>query len=159
MQKVSSPISADREEIRLMMGLALKVSGATSRKQKILQQVGMCSYGAVASNFWKRLDDASLLLELDASVYSAAACLRTAHEMSANYAINIETAGATILLTVASDGTQELGAFDVGRILRAATDYALREQLNAETAPVRNAILAAAFGGAKLPIRERSGEN
>ena len=141
-----------------MMGLALTVGGATSRKQKILQQVGLCSYRAVASNFWKRLDDASLLLELDASVYSVSACLRAAHEMSANYAINIEKAGATVLLTVVSVGAKELGSFDVGRILRAVTDHTLRERLNAETAPIRNAILAAAFGNARLPIRERSGE-
>jgi His-Xaa-Ser system protein HxsD len=145
--------------MRLIMGLALTISRAISRKQKILQQIGMCSYRPVESNFWKHLDDASLLFELDASVYSTAACLRAAHEMSSKYAINIKAAGVKIILTVVSTGTQELGAFDVGLILRTVTDYALRERLNAETARTRNAILAAAFGGAKLPIREHSGEN
>lgn len=135
-----------------------QVTYSISKKQKVLQQVGLCSNRWVASNFWNRQDDGSILLELDASVYSISACLRAAHEMSASYAINIKKTGTTVLLTVSATGSQELVTSDVGRIVKTVTDYTLREQLNVETAPIRNAILAAAFGKAKLPIRERCDE-
>lgn len=101
--------------------------------------------------------DGSMSLLLDASVYSSLACLKAAHQLSSQCSMKVSLQNKTVALRIdplkPQSDLKRLGA----DVLQVITDYALRERLDVETAPLRNAILAATFSRANLAPRENVG--
>jgi len=105
------------------------------------------------------MDGGGIAIELDRAVYSITACLRAAHDLSGDYVVKVEDSEKFIHFLITGGDCEKAPRFVVGRVLRMVIDYTLRERLDAQTAPLRNAILATAFGNSGLPIRERSSRN
>lgn len=144
-------MAAESEEMRLKMSEPFTGIGFEYQETKCFSTASnVAPILWVAGTFWKKLDEGGFLIELDADIYTPSAALKAAHELSAVYTIKVEKTDALVRLLVRYHGGTDISEAALSRILRIVTDYTLREQLNAETAPIRNTILAEAFGRTRL---------
>ncbi len=103
-----------------------------------------------------RWDDHAAHFELDADVYRLAAVQRTAYRLAARCTALVaapSTSKIAVTLHLPRDGNDAARREVVDIFFRELLDQELREQVRAETAPVRALLLAVAFSrsGLKSP--------
>lgn len=94
---------------------------------------------------WQGLPDGSMILRLDAGVYSDSAVMKALHEISVTCSGAISHTSEFIEVRFTA-GTIAV----VDDFLRRANDHVLREKLDKKTGPLRDLILAHAFSKADL---------
>ena len=88
------------------------------------------------SGAWEIMPDGSILIHLDAAVYSETAALKTVHELSAKCSGTVSLSANQIDVRLTSGEASNAKEF-----LRRVNDYAPREKLDSETGPLRDMIL------------------
>jgi His-Xaa-Ser system protein HxsD len=83
-------------------------------------------------------------LEFAKAAYSSTALQKAAYEVASELTIVIKEEGQNFVADVTSVA-KEKAEPDVSAFVRCANDYALRERLASQTAPLRNLILAHAY--------------
>jgi His-Xaa-Ser system protein HxsD len=85
-----------------------------------------------------------MTLEFSKSAYSSTVLQKAAYEVAADLTIVIKEEGNNYVIAATSATKAEMEP-DVSNFVRIANDYALREKLANQTAPLRDLILAHAY--------------
>ena len=83
-------------------------------------------------------------LEFAKTAYSATALQKAAYEVANELTVVIKEEGENFVLDVASVSNEKAEP-EISTLVRCANDFALREKLAAQSAPLRNLILAHAY--------------
>ncbi|HEY5742555.1 MAG TPA: hypothetical protein VIS99_08440 [Terrimicrobiaceae bacterium] len=98
----------------------------------------------------RRLAEGTLVIRLHREVYSVTACVKAAHQISREYVVTVARHNRGIVATIVAKGGRSVPEEVAHQYVVSVTDYTLRERLDAETAPLRQAILAHAFSRTRL---------
>ena len=92
-----------------------------------------------------------MIAEFSKQAYSATALQKAAYEVAAEMSILISETETNYVIT--AQPVQDEKTVDFSAFVRSANDYALREKLSAQTAPLRHLILAHAYS--KTPFVQK----
>jgi His-Xaa-Ser system protein HxsD len=93
-----------------------------------------------------------MMIEVSRSAYSVTALQKAAYVFAAELVVIIKEGGENFILEL-SPADNFTGEPDIAGFIRCANDYALRERLAAQTAPLRNLILAHAYSKTQFVSR------
>jgi len=104
--------------------------------------------------------DPNIEITVDLGLYSQTAILKATYKFTGNYYVRISTvSGNSIIVTFTSKSSSNLPGNLKDEFLNELLDQRLREQISAETLPVRNLIMAHALSKLDLVRTPASGEN